>query len=393
MAKPIHGGPPPGWSGDRPMEAVQQALEALEKRMGEVVAELGQIDFVMALFDEVFQELLVTQPPESGLYTPFALHFLRERIKRIEDALENMVRMHRNVHGSVSKIGKEINRHFIPSTKGLIRNEKDLEADPKCARNVQNLIVNYLMGTGNVEIAEMYVKECNLHGRLDEYQSFKQHLTSVMESFRNRNSVPAANFLQKHYPDEKRLIFELIRVQVIRLIKEGRKLEAVRLSQRLPGLGADGELAEIMGVIMLNPDDDKFKDCLSPVVWDRLERRLSEVIFKSRVNLPGIISMGVRALPQLLHVKVIMSMRQEQIFSSDELPIEIPIKERMHSTFTCPILRCQATEKNPPHRLSCGHVISLEALERLAANARQYRFKCPYCPIESAKSEAARVYF
>lgn len=71
----------------------------------------------------------------------------------------------------------------------------------------------------------------------------------------------------------------------------------------------------------------------------------------------------------------------------------MPIEERAHSSFTCPILRSQSTEGNPPMRLGCGHVISNDALNKLAGQSRNLRLKCPYCPEESSQSDAVRVYF
>lgn len=58
-------------------------------------------------------------------------------------------------------------------------------------------------------------------------------------------------------------------------------------------------------------------------------------------------------------------------------------------------------------RLNCGHVISRDALQRLAQTGRfmtpahasqngssaNSRLKCPYCPNESLVSEAKKVYF
>lgn len=41
-----------------------------------------------------------------------------------------------------------------------------------------------------------------------------------------------------------------------------------------------------------------------------------------------------------------------------------------HSVFACPILRQQASEQNPPMRLLCGHVISRDALNKLAMGAK-----------------------
>jgi hypothetical protein len=52
----------------------------------------------------------------------------------------------------------------------------------------------------------------------------------------------------------------------------------------------------------------------------------------------------------------------------EELPIEIPLppQNRYHSVFTCPVSKEQATERNPPMMLGCGHVICSESLGRLA---------------------------
>jgi hypothetical protein len=52
----------------------------------------------------------------------------------------------------------------------------------------------------------------------------------------------------------------------------------------------------------------------------------------------------------------------------EELPVEIPLpaENRYHSVFTCPVSKEQASERNPPMMISCGHVICMESLEKLA---------------------------
>lgn len=101
--------------------------------------------------------------------------------------------------------------------------------------------------------------------------------------------------------------------------------------------------------------------------------------------------MGASAVPALIRLQTLMSKRSE-CFLGDELPIEVPVPEHVHSTFTCPILKVQATDENPPMRLSCGHVITREALSKLA-QTRHQKLKCPYCPEEVLASEAKQVYF
>lgn len=48
-----------------------------------------------------------------------------------------------------------------------------------------------------------------------------------------------------------------------------------------------------------------------------------------------------------------------------QVEVDLAPQYRYHSLFACPILRQQCTDTNPPVRLSCGHVISRDALNKL----------------------------
>lgn len=49
-----------------------------------------------------------------------------------------------------------------------------------------------------------------------------------------------------------------------------------------------------------------------------------------------------------------------------QIEIDLNAEYRYHSIFACPILRQQSSEDNPPMKLTCGHVISRDALNRLS---------------------------
>ena len=89
-------------------------------------------------------------------------------------------------------------------------------------------------------------------------------------------------------------------------------------------------------------------------------------------------------------------MQQRQVAgvwnAKDELPIEIDVgpHSRYHSIFACPILRQQTTDNNPPMRLTCGHIISRDALNKLSVG---HKLKCPYCPVEQNPSDARQITF
>ena len=48
-----------------------------------------------------------------------------------------------------------------------------------------------------------------------------------------------------------------------------------------------------------------------------------------------------------------------------QMEVDLGPQYRYHSLFACPILREQCSDNNPPVRLSCGHVISKDALTKL----------------------------
>ena len=78
--------------------------------------------------------------------------------------------------------------------------------------------------------------------------------------------------------------------------------------------------------------------------------------------------------------------------AKDELPIEIDLgaNSRYHSIFACPILRQQTSDHNPPLRLTCGHCISRDALNKLSSG---HKLKCPYCPVEQNPNDARQIVF
>ena len=53
-------------------------------------------------------------------------------------------------------------------------------------------------------------------------------------------------------------------------------------------------------------------------------------------------------------------------FVFPQVEIDLGKECRYHSIFACPILRQQSNDGNPPVRLVCGHVISKDALTKLA---------------------------
>lgn len=148
--------------------------------------------------------------------------------------------------------------------------------------------------------------------------------------------------------------------------------------------------------------DSPYKSLLDPINYTEIENifisnacTLLELSIRSPISVA--IDAGCVALPALLNINQILSTQgiQNVWQLRDELPVEIDLggKLQFHSTFSCPILKQQSTESNPPMRLACGHVISQDALHKLSNSSTGGKLKCPYCPQEQVVSDATRIHF
>jgi E3 ubiquitin-protein transferase RMND5 len=111
------------------------------------------------------------------------------------------------------------------------------------------------------------------------------------------------------------------------------------------------------------------------------------------------VAVGGEALPRISKVTSLMRDKAIEWTSNNELPVDIPLPDdaKYHSVFSCPISKEPASNTtrashNPPMMMPCGHVISKDALSRLAKGGNaSARLKCPYCPAETTLSQAIRV--
>jgi hypothetical protein len=102
---------------------------------------------------------------------------------------------------------------------------------------------------------------------------------------------------------------------------------------------------------------------------------------------------GSIALPKLIKYTTFVRAARTEWSTNDELAFDTPLPSSLvyHPIFVCPVLKVQATDKNPPMTLPCGHVICKEALDEICK--RSSRPKCPYCPVEGDVNDAVAVSF
>lgn len=346
-------------------------------------------------------------PPELSVH---AQYILEECLLKIRNMLIEMLQEHRQVHPPISKCGKDLDRYFQSDLNNLMKNEKNIETNPDHLQKANRLIFEHLMSLGRIDVAETFMKESEL--AFDIPQDYDiQLVKDIMEPFRAKNFRPAIEWVEQNRPNKEDLLFRLHSQHIIQLLENGNKKEALLYGRILQPFAEryKDEISHLMLTVVSYPIGRKDKNDSNRNTegfWKiyeylfhegsllTLEEDLAMAITDMKCPLSTILEVGAKAVPSLLTLRSLMRRtHQDQYHLIDELPCDVPVPQRVHSTFSCPILKTQSTESNPPMRLCCGHVISKDALMKLAAQSRSQRLKCPYCPEESNQSEALRVYF
>lgn len=334
---------------------------------------------------------------------------LQDEVKKVREIISRIASEHRDLHGTVSKVGKAIDKNFV-SDFASVANET-LYDEPDKAKILNQAIVEHFLRQGMLEIAEELIHEAKLDIPSEAKNPFTE-LNHILDALKNKQLGPALEWAKRNreklYEQSSSLEFKLHRLQFISLLVEGkcREMDLIRYArENLQPLAIrhEKDVQSLMGSLLYlksGLENTAYAYFLDPVNWGEI----CDVFTHDACALLGLsvesplavaFDAGTIALPALLNIRKRMQERQVNTIwtSKDELPIEIPFpkgKKQFHSIFACPILRQQSSDSNPPMRLVCGHVISRDALNKLSNGSK---VKCPYCPMESNISEARQIYF
>ncbi|CAG0897335.1 unnamed protein product [Darwinula stevensoni] len=346
--------------------------------------------------------------PDAEISTTQRL-MLSQTVAKVKDTIQKIATEHRELHSSVSKVGKAIDRNFIADYAGAT-SEAALSGPDK-ERLLNQVICQHFFRQGMLDIGEELAKEAGLNMQLDRKEPFLE-LNQIIEALKHKNLEPALEWARRHREklQEKasRLEFKLHKLKFLEILNSGAgsQLAAVKYArENFPPFAQqhEKEIQVLMGAMLYPLGSEKSQ---GPYGWlsdSTLWGEIGELFTKDACALLGlsvnshlsvVVNAGCRALPALLNIKQVMQQRLVTgVWASrEELPIEIDLgKEcRYHSLFACPILRQQTSDSNPPMRLTCGHCISRDALHKLSNGNK---LKCPYCPMEQNPSDARRIFF
>jgi hypothetical protein len=391
-----------------------ESISGVEREIDKVLSKFTGIN---EHADRVLQDLsrsiealkneLDTVPPDQEL-TAAQIVILRQTMNKIRETVHRIASEHRDLHSTVSKVGKAIDRSFVADFASTSR--EDVFSSPDKVQLLNQVICQHFYRQGMLDIADELAQEAGLKMEDGGKEPFSE-LNRILDSLKQRDLGPALEWARSHRESldtqNSSLEFKLHRLQFIDLIQRGHAGQAEAIHYARTHFQQfinkhEKEIQSLMGMFLYLPhgiSTSPYSHLLDPNLWVEIY----DVFTRDACSLLGLsvdsplsvcINAGCTALPALLNIKQVMQQRQVTGIwnGKDELPIEIDLGQdrRYHSMFACPILRQQSTESNPPMRLICGHVISRDALNKLSNGNK---LKCPYCPVEQNPTDARHIFF
>ncbi|CAF99149.1 unnamed protein product [Tetraodon nigroviridis] len=353
--------------------------------------------------------------------------------KNIKETVQMLASRHKDIHGSVSKVGKAIDRNFDAEISAVVA--ENVWDTPERQKYLSETVVEHLYRQGMLSVAEDLCQESGVVIDMSMKQPFLE-LNRILEALRMQDLGPALEWAvtnrQRLLDLNSSLEFKLHRLYFISLLSGGicKQMEALQYArhfqpfasqhqrgQRTPtppnpppnlanpcplSLRPAPDIQILMGSLVYlrhGIENSPYRSLLETNQWAEICNIFTRdacALLGLSVESPLSVSFasGCMALPVLMNIKQVIEQRQcSGVWThKDELPIEIDLGKKCwyHSVFACPILRQQTSESNPPMKLICGHVISRDALNKLT-NAG--KLKCPYCPMEQNPSHAKQIYF
>lgn len=399
---------------------------------------------LIAYINGIKQEL--AEGGEDAELTVAQAAALHSCLKKIKDTAGKIASEHKDIHGSVSKVGKAIDKNFIADLSSVHNQHvfppfasnhiepspppPHINNPPHMQQQLQNpgenrektkllnhVICEHFFRQGMLDITDSLISEADLEINESQKAPFIK-INCILEALKKRDLGPALTWAKDNRDrlasTGSTLEFRLHRLQFTELIKQGhsKQSEALTYAKNFASFANthSKELQSLMGSLLYlryGIENSPYSHLLDPVHWAEIQDMFTRdacSLLGLSVESPLSVSTraGCTALPALLNIKQVMThmahhnQRQHDTVvwsAKDELPIEIDLGKdcRYHSIFACPILRQQTTRSNPPVRLICGHVISRDALNKLSNGNN--RLKCPYCPVEQNPADARQIYF
>ncbi|XP_043376331.1 E3 ubiquitin-protein transferase RMND5B isoform X5 [Dermochelys coriacea] len=188
------------------------------------------LEELLCYVSQLRQELSSTALQGAPLSATLSL-MMAQCCRKIKDTVQKLASDHKDIHSSVSRVGKAIDRNFDAELCSVV-SDSVWESREKQQQILQMAIVEHLYQQGMLSVAEELSQESTLNVDLDFKQPFLE-LNRILEALHKQDLRPALDWAisnRQHLLElNSSLEFKLHRLHFIRLLAGGpdKQLEAL----------------------------------------------------------------------------------------------------------------------------------------------------------------------
>lgn len=383
------------------LKAVKDSFDHVTKKQKlcsskchEAIEQIGQ---------EIEQVLLKLQSADASTSYPdpkATLADLKTKLKEITH-LSQLESSQKELNGALSRYPKQLEKFFNPDISKAYRN---IDFD---SHAINQIIASHLYREGLFEVGDYFANEAGEQEATALKLPFIE-MSHIRQAMKSHNLEPALKWAsancEKLRQNGSDLELKLHRLQYVEILQNHSRDDALKYARTYLSPFASSHMAEIQKLMACllwagKLDASPYSDLLAPINWEKLGEEFTRQFcnllgqsFESPLSVT--VAAGVQGLPTLLKMMNVMISKKQEWQSMKQLPVPIELDKefQFHTIFVCPVSRDQATEENPPMRMSCGHVLCKQSITKLSKSNTK-TFKCPYCPSEIEASHCKQLYF
>lgn len=258
-------------------------------------------------------------------------------MSKVKETVSRLATDHRDLHSTVSKVGKAIDRNFVADFAATSR--EDVFASPEKLALINKVICQHFYRQGMHDVADALAKEADITPEIHEKEPFTE-LNHILDCLKNKDLEPALSWATAHQENLQQqnssLLFMLHRLKFIELLKNGSNYQTEAISyarthfRKFVGKH-EKDIQTLMGMLLYVQNgigSSPYSCLLDTEMWIEIY----ELFIRDACQLLGVcvnsplstcINAGCTAIPALLNIKQVMMQRQVTGIwnGKDELPV------------------------------------------------------------------------
>jgi hypothetical protein len=280
---------------DKAIESVEEFYHHIDTNLDHIISQI---------------QTLISNSTDDQLIKPTISETIKPVAKQYSDK-------HKDLHGSISKIGKTIDKCFQSDFGNVPIFE--LFDKPEKLKLIYMMICEDLYRQGRMSIAHKLIEETNLNDNdlFNVEKIFLEEINMILENLREKNLLPALEWCQRKRNELNQngslLEFHLHKMRFVQLLQMGNFDQAKTYMSNLRQysiLNGQCEQAvnELMGAIVFAQRDltkSPYKNLLEPHLWLQLlelfmQQAFQQIGLAQDSPLYVIMKIGFQALPALM---------------------------------------------------------------------------------------------